>query len=79
MVKNLIVCVLFCLIAAIPMSGFAVDLRDYTNPDTSYQEAYLSGRFNLQDKGDNRLSPEDCDEEDEECTGEARPVIMGRH
>ncbi|MDY0091568.1 MAG: hypothetical protein RBT80_02610 [Candidatus Vecturithrix sp.] len=68
MVKKLIFCVLFCLIA-IPMSGFAIDLRDYTNPDTFYQEAYLSGRFNFQDKGDNRLSPEDCDEEDEECVG----------
>jgi hypothetical protein len=67
MMKKLRIGVVLCFLA-LPISAFAIDLRDYTNPNTSYQAAYLSGRFNFLDKGDNRLS-ETCDPEVEECQG----------
>jgi hypothetical protein len=35
------------MMLAIPVSASAIQLTDYTFPDTFYQEAYATGRFNL--------------------------------
>lgn len=66
MIRKLSLLVLLCMMV-FPMSVGAISLRDYTNPDTSYQEAYVSGQFNFQDRGDNR-DEETCGEEGE-CEG----------
>lgn len=62
MKKQVSFLVLACIMAS-PISIWAISLTDYTNPDTFYQEAYVSGSFNFQNRGDNRLP-------DTECTGD---------
>lgn len=39
-----------------PVSSWAIKITDYENPDTFYQEAYLSADFNLQDGNQDQTS-----------------------
>ncbi|PID57806.1 hypothetical protein CSB45_06180 [candidate division KSB3 bacterium] len=49
-----------CMMIFPVLTASAVSLTDYTNPDSFYKEAYVSGNFSLQSRGDNRLTDEEC-------------------
>ena len=62
MIKKISLLSLVCVMIFPVLTASAISLTDYTNPESFYQEAYVSGAFNLQSRGDNRLS------ESGECT-----------
>ena len=66
MMKKMSLMLCVCL-AVFPVIVSAIRLTDYTNPDSFYQEAYLSGTLNFQDRGDNRLPDDECT--DDNCEG----------
>jgi hypothetical protein len=67
MMKRMSLAFAVCLLIVPAFTGSAISLTDYTNPDSFYQEAYVSGNFNLQSRGDNRLPDSECP--DGNCEG----------
>ncbi len=67
MIKRIGLLFVACMMIFPVLTVSAISLTDYTNPDSFYQEGYVSGNFSLQSRGDNRLSDEECT--DDECEG----------
>ena len=67
MMKRMSLAFAVCMLIVPASTVSAISMTDYTNPDSFSQEAYVSGSFNLQSRGDNRLPDQECIDDD--CEG----------
>lgn len=54
--KAKLICMLFCLVTALPVSAFAIELTDYIDPNYQYHDAELGVQFNASDGNQDQVS-----------------------